>query len=358
MELIFLGTSSAIPTNHRNHSAIALKAFGEIMLFDCGEGTQRQMARVKLSPMKVDKIFITHLHGDHILGVPGIVQSMAFRGRLKPLHIFGPKGISKFVENIKKLGYFSMSFQIYAHEINGKKNHSEEIQKRPDAINESNEKNESINEKDNLNESSSSEGLNKDFKELKEFQGKFQEVKVLEDESYTVTCCKMNHTIPNVAYCVKEKRNPKFLKKKAIACGVKPGPDFGKLQRGIPVKVGSRTVEPEEVLGAKRAGRKIVYSGDTRPCNQMIKFAENASVLIHESTFDSQNESKAYETGHSTAAKAAEIAERANVKKLVLTHISTRYKETTSLEEESFDIFENSVLAEDLMSLEVERSDC
>lgn len=354
MELIFLGTSSAIPTTHRNHSAVALKAFGEIMLFDCGEGTQRQMARVKLSPMKVDKIFITHLHGDHILGVPGIVQSMAFRGRLKPLHIFGPKGIFQFVENIKKLGYFSMSFQIYAHEINGGSKHPEEIQKRSDATNEN-------NEKDNLNESSSSKGSNESFNGLKEFQEEsreFQEVKVLEDESYTVTCCKMNHTIPNIAYCVKEKRNPKFLKEKAMACGVKPGPDFGKLQRGIPVKVGSRTVEPEEVLGAKRAGRKIVYSGDTRPCNQMIKFAENASVLIHESTFDSQNESKAYETGHSTAAKAAEIADRANVKKLVLTHISTRYKETTSLEGEAFDIFENSVLAEDLMSLEVERSDC
>ncbi len=382
MELIFLGTSSAIPTNYRNHSAIALKAFGEIMLFDCGEGTQRQMARARLSPMKVDKIFITHLHGDHILGVPGIVQSMAFRGRLKPLHIFGPKGISQFVENIKKLGYFSMSFQIHAHEVDGRTGicahgpaHEQDLDGSDQRLEEegkkgSNEKelkrtlNENFNKQDfgRVNKEDFDRELNEELneksdEELNDELKRFHEVKVLENENYTVTCCNMNHTVPDIAYRIEEKRNPKFLKEKAIACGVKPGPDFGKLQRGIPVKVGSRTVKPEEVLGAKRVGRKIVYSGDTRPCKQMIRFAENASVLIHESTFDSKNESKAYQTGHSTAAKAAEIAERTHVKKLVLTHISTRYKETTVLEKEAADIFEDSVLAEDLMSLEVERSD-
>jgi ribonuclease Z len=117
MELIFLGTSSAIPTNNRNHAAIALKAFGEIILFDCGEGTQRQMTRARVSPMKISKIFITHFHGDHFLGLPGIIQSMAFRGRTEPLHIYGPSGLKKLVDNIKNLGYFALTFEIKAHEV-------------------------------------------------------------------------------------------------------------------------------------------------------------------------------------------------------------------------------------------------
>ena len=331
MELIFLGTSSAIPTNHRNHSAIAIKSFGEIMLFDCGEGTQRQMSRARLSPMKVDKIFITHFHGDHFLGLPGMVQSMAFRGRKEPLHIFGPKGLLEIVEMIKKLGYFTMSFEICVHEI-------------PDGITENYEGSTKLNE----TESNAKEGLNERV---------FNEIKILEEEEYIITCCKAEHSVPNLAYCISEKRAPKFLKEKALQFGIKPGPDFGKLQQGTPVQIGNKVINPKEVLGEERQGRKIVYSGDTRPCEQMIKFATDATVLIHESTFDTQNEDKAYETGHSTAAKAAEIADKANVKKLILTHISTRYRETNTLEKEANDIFENSILAEDLMSIEVEKSD-
>ena len=331
MELIFLGTSSAIPTNHRIHSSIAMKSFGEIMLFDCGEGTQRQMSRARLSPMKVNKIFITHFHGDHFLGLPGMVQSMAFRGRKEPLHLFGPKGLFEIVEMIKKLGYFTMSFEIRVHEIQ-------------DRITEDYEGSTRLNE----NESNTKEGLNEKV---------FNEIKILEEEDYIITCCKAEHSVPNFAYCITEKKNPKFLKEKALLCGVKPGPDFGKLQQGIPIKVGNEIINPKDVLGEERKGRKIVYSGDTRPCDQMIKFATDATVLIHESTFDSQNEDKAYETGHSTAAKAAEIADKSNAKKLILTHISTRYRETNTLEKEAIDIFENSVLAEDLMSIEVERSD-
>jgi ribonuclease Z len=300
MELIFLGTSSAIPTNHRNHSAIALKGFGEIMLFDCGEGTQRQMTRAKLSPMKINKIFLTHFHGDHILGIPGIIQSMAFRGRTDPLHIFGPSGLEKFVENIKNLGYFALTFEIMAHEV--------------------------------------SDGV------------------ILEEEEYNVSCCRNEHAVLNLAYSINEKRSPKFLKKRALDYGVNPGPDFGRLQRGIPVVVGDRTVLPEEVLGKARKGRKIVYSGDTRPCNQMVEFAMDADLLIHESTFNNSHKDKADKTGHSTAAMAAKIAKEAHVKKLLLTHISTRYKETKTLEKEAQEIFENATVADDMMVLEVKQN--
>lgn len=299
MELIFLGTSSAIPTNERNHSAIALKAFGELMLFDCGEGTQRQMTIIKLSPMKVSRIFISHLHGDHFLGLPGMIQSMAFRGREEPLHIYGPPGIEETVISIAKLGYYSLSFPIHAHELES--------------------------------------GL------------------IIDENEFKVECCFTHHSVPNLAYSVEEKRNPKFQKDKALELGLKPGPDFGKLQEGVPVKIGDKIIKPEQVLGAERKGRKIVYSGDTKPCSEMIDFSENADVLIHESTFESSRDEKAIETYHSTSTQAAEIAFKAHVKLLILTHLSTRYRDPKALETEASSVFENVKVAEDFMHLEVKR---
>lgn len=299
MELIFLGTSSAIPTNFRNHSAIALKAFGEIMLFDCGEGTQRQMTRAKLSPMKISKIFITHFHGDHILGIPGMIQSMAFRGRSEPLEMFGPPGLSVLIQNMLQLGYFAISFEIKVYEV--------------------------------------SDGI------------------ILDNDDYSVRCCKAEHSVLNLAYSIIEKRAPKFIKDNALKLGVKPGPDFGKLQKGIPVKVDETEIKPEQVLGEERRGRKIVYSGDTRPCKQMIELSKEADILIHESTFNNSHFDKAYETGHSTAAMAADIAKDAEVKKLVLTHLSTRYQDTKILKKEALEVFDNSVIAEDMMVVEVEQ---
>jgi len=301
MEIIFLGTSSAIPTNNRNHSAIALKAFGEIILFDCGEGTQRQMTRARLSPMKIDRIFVTHFHGDHILGIPGLIQSMAFRGRKNPLEIYGPPGIHELIDNMKNLGYFALSFNIMVHEI--------------------------------------SEGL------------------VLDEDEFKISTMLMEHSVANYAYCVEEKRSPKFIKEKALQLGIKPGPAYGKLQKGLPVKIGEKIIKPEAVLGKKRRGRKLVYSGDTLACEKMIDFSQDADILIHESTFNNSHKDKAYETGHSTAEMAAKIAKKAGVTRLVITHISTRYKDTKTLEKEALDVFESSVVAEDLMKLEVEQRD-
>ena len=300
MELIFLGTSSALPTTNRNHSSIALKAFGEIMLFDCGEGTQRQMARIKLSPMKVNNIFITHLHGDHFLGLPGMIQSMAFRGRKDPLHIYGPKGMEKTINNIINLGYYSLSFQIYPHELE--------------------------------------KGV------------------ISETEEYLIKCSPTHHSITNLAYSVEEKRSPKFLREKAISMGLNPGPDFGKLQRGESVEIEGRIIKPEEVLGEDRRGRKIVYSGDTRPCSEMVDFARHANILIHESTFESSQEAKALETGHSTTTQAAEIAKKAEVSQLILSHISTRYRDISILKEEANKIFDRVIVAEDFLTVEVEQN--
>ena len=300
MEITFLGTSSALPNKNRNHPAIAIKSFGEIMLLDCGEGTQRQMSLAGLSPMKVSHIFISHLHGDHFLGLPGLIQSMAFRGRTEPLHIFGPGRTAKLLDHIENLGYYTTNFQIHTHEV--------------------------------------SSGL------------------IINKPEYKVHCSLAEHSVPNLAYRIEEKRSPKFLKDKALKLGIKPGPDFGKLQSGVSVELNDKIIRPEQVLGKKRNGRCIVYSGDTKPCQNMINLAKGADVLIHESTFDEMLKDRAIETGHSTASEAARVAKEARVKNLILTHISTRYTDASKLHKEALDIFEDAILACDFMTFEVERT--
>lgn len=297
MELIFLGTSSAIPSKHRNHASIALKAFGEILLFDCGEGTQRQMSCMKLSPMKIKNIFISHLHGDHILGLPGIIQSLGFRGRTEPLNIYGPPGLENIRESIMNFGYFALDFEIIMHEI-----------------------------KDGT---------------------------VIDNEEYTVECVKTQHNVFNLSYSLIEKKKPKFLKDKAIELGLKPGPDFGKLHDGIEVKIEDKIIKPEQVLGECRKGLKITYSGDTRPCEDLVDFAADSDILIHESTFGDKDQAKAVENWHSTAKEAAQIAKKARAKKLILTHISTRYRKSDDLKKAAQKVFENTVVARDFMTLEV-----
>jgi ribonuclease Z len=299
MEITFLGTSSALPTKNRSHPAITLKAFGEIILLDCGEGTQRQMTLAGISPMKINHIFITHLHGDHFLGLPGLIQSMAFRGREKPLHIYGPRPIGQLMENIVDLGYYSLNFTINAYEVEP--------------------------------------GL------------------ILDEEDFKVYSSPAEHNVPNLAYKIEEKRSPKFLKDKAMELGVKPGPDFGRLQAGNPVKVGDKIIRPEQVLGDERKGRQIVYSGDTRPCTSMVDFARGVDVLIHEATFQEALRERAVETCHSTAQDAAKIAKDAGVDNLILTHISTRYQDTDQLEKEGLNMFKNLIIARDFLSFEVKR---
>lgn len=304
MELTFLGTSSAVPSKHRNHPAIAMKAFGEIMLFDCGEGTQRQLAKVKISPMKIDKIFISHFHGDHILGLPGLIQSMGFRGRSSddPLHIYGPIGLLKLKEAIFNLGYFAIDFPIIIHEID---NNGSKIEN------------------------------------------------VIDNEEYIVECIKTRHNVVNLSYSIYEKKKPRFLREKAIELGVKPGPEFGKLHKGIEVEVDGKTIKPEEVLGPPRSGSKIVYSGDTTPCEEIIELARDADILIHESTYKNADSDKALNNAHSTSSQVAEIANQANVSKLILTHISTRYTKIDDLKEEALEIFENTEVAHDFMNIEL-----
>ena len=297
MEIIFLGTSSAVPTLERNHPSIALRAFAEVMLFDCGEGTQRQLIEAKISPMKITKIFISHFHGDHILGLGGLIQSLGFRGREKDLDIYGPKGLHKIINAISSFGYFQINYNLNIHEI--------------------------------------------------------QDGTVIETEDYVVECAKVEHNIPSYAFSIREKKKPLFLREKAEELGIPPGPLYGKLHNGEEVEFEGRIIKPEQVLGEAKKGKKISYSGDTRPCEAMIRLARDSDILIHESTYEAEDYQRAVDNAHSTSVEAAEIAKEAEVKELVLTHISTRYTSDENIKSEAQKVFKNTKVARDYMKIDL-----
>ncbi len=299
LNIILLGTGGSWPTVKRNVASIALKRAGEVILFDCGEGTQRQFQKSKLSYMQISKVFITHFHGDHFLGLPGLIQTMQLNDRDIPLHVYGPKGINKLVDQLLSLGYFKPNYQIISHEISGGD--------------------------------------------------------ILDFEEYFIHVLKVKHGVPAIAYALKEKLRPgKFDKPKALKLGIPEGHLFSKLQRGetITLKDG-RKITPDMVLGPPRNGRKIVISGDTVPIDEMVRFAKNADVLIHEATFDTSLKDLSGEYGHSTASQAAEIAKKANVERLILTHISPRYFDNHILEDEAKKIFKNTIVSKDFQDIEV-----
>ena len=294
----FLGTGGSWPTIQRNVSSIAIKRGREVLLFDCGEGTQRQIQKSNLSYMQITKIFITHFHGDHFLGLPGLIQTMQLNDREQPLYIYGPRRTEKLVNEILRLGYFNPSYDIIVHEI-------------------------------------------KDGEEIG-FDG------------YVIRTAEVCHNVPTLAYAFEEDMRPgRFNKKKALELGVPEGPLFRMLQNGQDVEINGRKITPDMVLGKPRPGRKIVYSGDTRPCESVIKLSENGDLLIHDATFDSTLEKRAAEYGHSTAKQAAEIALKSRVKRLALTHISPRYNDDKMLEEEAKAIFLESFVAKDFYKLEI-----
>ncbi|WP_458402973.1 ribonuclease Z [Methanobrevibacter sp.] len=299
MEIIFLGTSSAVHSKERNHPSIALKAFGDVMLFDCGEGAQRQMLHTKVSPMKISKIFISHFHGDHILGLPGLLQSLGLQDRKEKMTIYGPRGLNKVRDAIYSFGYCKIDYPVEFIEIGS------EI--------------------------------------------------VEETDEYIIRSQMVRHNVPSLAYSIEEKKKPRFLREKAIELGVPVGPAFGRLHNGEEIEVNGKIIKPEQVLGEPRKGIKITYSGDTRPCEEMIEFAKDSTVLIHESTFSVQDEENAEEHGHSTAADAAFIAKQSDSSELILTHISTRYNGDFSkiLLKEAKEIFENTKIANDFMNIEL-----
>ncbi len=302
MRIIFLGTAGSLPTTKRNVSAIAVQIGPNVVLFDCGEGTQRQFMLSTASYMKVRSIFISHLHGDHFLGLPGLIQSMNFSGREKDLSVYGPRGTVETVDSLLHLGYFEPKFVIAAEDL-------------------------ADGDKVRLGNA-------------------------------VVKAVATEHTVPSLGYVLEEDPRPgKFDPAKAKEFGVRPGPSFGRLQQGNAIVVAGRTVTPEMVMGPRRRGRKIAISGDTRPSSNFAYAAEGADVMVHEATVASGLISDAREYGHATAAEAARLALEAHAKTLYLYHISSRYENPDELLNEARPIFPETYVAEDLMEVQVTASD-
>jgi len=300
LKVVFLGTAGSVPTPKRSLPAILIQRKGEQIMFDCGEGVQRQMIKAKTGFHRKMKVFITHMHGDHILGLPGLLQTMALLDREKKLDVYGPPGIKRFLENIRETVQFVLTFPVEIHEI-------------------------------------------------------YKAGIVCEEQEYTVQAVWANHVIPSLAYALIEKPRPgKFYPEKAKALGIPESTLWSKLQQGHKVKLkNGRVAKPKDVMGPPRQGRKIVYTGDTRPFKGFAKFAADADLLIHDATLDDALAERAEEDGHSTPNQAAKLAKKAKVKQLILTHISARYDDTSILLEQAQKIFKNTQIAEDFMKIEI-----
>lgn len=304
MDLVFLGTGAGVPAKARNVSAIALQLLeerGAVWLFDCGEATQHQILKTPVKPRKMEKIFITHLHGDHIFGLPGLLGSRSFQGGTDELTVYGPRGIEEFITTSIRVSGTHLKYPLKIVEI--------------------------------------AEGI------------------VFKDEQFTVTALPLDHGIFCLGYRIVEQDRPgSLLIDKLRAEGVKPGPNFKALKNGETVSLeDGRVLNGADYLGPPQKGRIITILGDTRTCENALVLAKDADYLIHEATFSRDEPEMARDYFHSTTAQAATTAKNANAKHLILTHISSRYigDDSDMLRAESMEIFPETVIAEDLLSVKI-----
>ncbi len=298
IRVTFLGTAASRPTVGRNVSAVLVARQGELLLFDCGEGTQRQMMRYQTG-FGIGDIFFSHMHADHFLGVIGLLRTMGLQGRAEPITLWGPQGSRPILHDAVNLGVERVPFRIDIREL-----------------------------------------------DADERVGR---------EDYDIVAYRTQHGGRSLGYAlIEHERLGRFHPERARELGVPEGPLFGKLHRGEAVEVEGRTIGPEDVVGPPRPGRSIVYTGDTRPCRRTIEVARDADVLIHDATFGNDEADRARATNHSTAREAADVARRAGVLRLVLTHLSSRYSEDPrGLEREARAVFAGAVVAHDGMVIEV-----
>ena len=275
LRLTFLGTSAAAPTLQRNVSGLVIKADSEVFLFDCGEGSQRQMIRYGTG-FGVTRVFFTHFHADHYLGIIGFLRTLGMGGRTETLQLFGPVGAKRILLAALHLGIEKLAFPVDIVELGGEERLS--------------------------------------------FPG------------LTVCVVRADHRVPALSFVLKEnERAGRFDLEAALRLGVTPGPDFGRLQQGHAVTTqAGKTIVPAQVIGEKRKGRILALSGDTRPNPLFAQAAAGADVLIHEATFSDDEQERALQTRHSTAREAGDIAQLANANRLLLTHISSRFHVATS----------------------------
>jgi ribonuclease Z len=298
IRVIFLGTAASRPTVGRNVTALLIAREGELLMFDCGEGTQRQMMRYATG-FTINDIFFTHMHADHFLGVIGLLRTMGLQGRTEPMRLWGPEGAREILYEAVHLGVERVPFEIQIKELEG------------DAV--------------------------------------------LERDGYDIVAYRTQHGIRSLGFAlVEHQRLGRFDVERARELAVPEGPLFGKLHRGEAIEFDGRRVEPADVVGPPRPGRRIVYTGDSRPCKRTIDIAAHADLLIHDATFGEEEAERAAQTGHSTAREAAEVAKRAGVLRLALTHISSRYADDPrGLEREAKHVFKESFVAHDGMQIEV-----
>jgi len=302
MKVVFLGTSGSLPTMERGSSSVVVKRNRDLIMFDCGEGTQRQMVRARVGFRRPMSIFISHLHGDHVLGLPGLLQTMSLLRREKTLNVYGPVGLIKFVKAFSE-SIGGPAFPVILYEIN--------------------------------------------------------ESRIIHDnKEFFIEAVRTDHRVDGWSYGIIEKDRPgKFYSDKALELGIPKGPLWHKLQHGETITINGTSITSSQVTGEPRPGLKIVYSGDTRPNNDLLELARDSDLLIHESTFNDELSDRAHEDGHSTAKGAAQLAKDAKVKRLVLTHISSRYYDASVLSKEAAEIFKDVEVAEDLMEIELFPSD-
>jgi ribonuclease Z len=299
MQVVFLGTSSAAPTVERGLSSIALMRGSELLLFDAGEGMQRNFIKAGLGMNRKMKIFISHMHADHCVGLLGLFQTMALHGREKSIDLYGEPRVKEFLEENTRIINFGLTFDVHVHTIEN-------------------------------------EGV------------------VIRENEYQVTCCEALHSIPSLAYCLEEFDRPgEFDVKEAKRLGVPEGELYGKLQHGHDLTYKGKKICSSQVVGPPRKGRKIGISGDTRPTDKLAKFFTGCDVLVFESTYSNEKQQKAIENWHSTATEAATMAEKAGAGRLFLTHFSARYDETSVLVREASAIHPSVEAAEDLKVVEV-----
>jgi ribonuclease Z len=288
----------------RNVSSLAIHREGETLMFDCGEGTQRQMMRYGVS-FALEDIFFTHMHADHLLGVIGLMRTMALQGRTERLRLWGPRGASRVLKRAEGLGFERTTFPLEILEVDAGQR--------------------------------------------------------IERTGYAIAAFAVDHRgSASLGYAlVEEERKGRFNPDLARELGIPEGPLWGQIHRGLAVTLADgRVIEPHVLVGEKRAGRTVVFTGDTRPCAATIDAARGADLLIHEATFGDEEAVRAVETGHSTAREAAQVARDAGVRRLLLTHFSARYsRDAIELQREAKSVFPDTVAGKDGMEIEVAFAD-